>query len=132
MAERGGDSRETVPAFPALHPLHNSAAITWYPEWEGWGQKRRDFFGCSESPVVLQASAANSSGGAALRPRESEPKEPGTSLWEPRARAMRAPRATPAAPLGGSRRLGGSSASLRSLGSYSRRGQNSLSCGRGL
>lgn len=39
-------------------------------------EEARLFWGCSGSPVVLQASAANSSGGAALRPRERESKEP--------------------------------------------------------
>lgn len=45
MAERGGDSRETVPAFPSLHPHHNSAAVTWYSKWEGWGRRGETFLG---------------------------------------------------------------------------------------
>lgn len=69
MAERGGDSRETVPAFPALHPHHNSAAVTWYPEWKGWGQKRRDFF------WVLRIASSSSSLSSQLLRRRCAPSQ---------------------------------------------------------
>ncbi|XP_063115666.1 ly6/PLAUR domain-containing protein 1 isoform X1 [Cavia porcellus] len=133
---RGWGLRRCQP-FPACHPHPNSAAVTWCVAWEG--EKRRDFFGCSESPVVLQlqrqlqrrrrawpgrttersehpgGSREPRRGRCGRRGRHLRLLSPAAVAWAASARAPETPAATAAAARAASAALAASDAPARSL-----------------